>query len=241
MEKIEEFTVWPIGGNHFRHDKEILELPAGWCIVPSGDSALTRRIKSSGDYWVILGRYKNRVTRRGLCAPEALVDAIKLVLEEERSNPSYQKKIESGRRYREEKQKVYEQDFESEVIAFLNFDKKYRFVAEKLARAVTEHATPVGSGTVARTQRIPVGQRAEAAVIAWMRHQTTGYDRMHIPHIAGERGEVRRNLAEQSRKLLNKYRSGKHVNFKSCPLAKALGLDGVQSDNNSLPKDSVIK
>ena len=29
--------------------------------------------------------------------------------------------------------------------------------------AVTDHATPVGSGTVARTKRIPVEQRAEAA------------------------------------------------------------------------------
>jgi hypothetical protein len=51
---------------------------------------------------------------------------------------------------------------------------------------VTDHATPVGSGTVARTKRIPVEQRAEAAVIAWMRHQTTGYDGMVIPRIKGK-------------------------------------------------------
>jgi len=49
-------------------------------------------------------------------------------------------------------------------------------LAIRLARAVADHATPVGSGTVARTKRIPVEERAEAAVIAWMRHQTTGYD-----------------------------------------------------------------
>jgi hypothetical protein len=54
-----------------------------------------------------------------------------------------------------------------------------------LAQAVTDHATPVGSGTVARTKRIPVEQRAEAAVIAWMRHQTTGYDGMVIPRVKG--------------------------------------------------------
>jgi hypothetical protein len=37
------------------------------------------------------------------------------------------------------------------------------------ADAVTVHATPVGSGTVARTERIPVHQRAEA-IIACVRH-----------------------------------------------------------------------
>jgi len=44
---------------------------------------------------------------------------------------------------------------------------------KRLAQAVTTHATPVGSGTVARSRRIGVEERAEAAVIAWMRHQTT--------------------------------------------------------------------
>ena len=36
----------------------------------------------------------------------------------------------------------------------------------------------LGSGTVARTERIPIHEWAEAAVIAWMRHQTTGYEQM---------------------------------------------------------------
>ena len=34
-------------------------------------------------------------------------------------------------------------------------------LAEQLADAVTQHATPVGSGTVARTQRIPIEKRVE--------------------------------------------------------------------------------
>jgi hypothetical protein len=46
---------------------------------------------------------------------------------------------------------------------------------------VTTHAAPVGSGTVARTERIPIERRAEAAVIAWMRHQTTAYDNLALP------------------------------------------------------------
>src|ERR1700677_369107 len=99
-------------------------------------------------------------------------------------------------------------------------------VAEKkrgrvFSRGVTRHATPVGSGTVARTKRIPVERRAEAAVIAWMRHQTTGYDGMAIPRVKGKRREVRRMLAQQSKKLLARYR-GAETGRGECPLAKVL-------------------
>jgi hypothetical protein len=61
---------------------------------------------------------------------------------------------------------------------------------------------------VARTTRIPIERRAEAATIAWMRHQTTGYDSMKIPRVKGKRREVRRMLAERSRELLQAYRRG---------------------------------
>ena len=94
-------------------------------------------------------------------------------------------------------------------------------IAEKLAKAVTQHATPVGSGTVARTERIPVEERAEAAVIAWMRHQTTAYDNMSIARIKGERREVRRMLAMRSKALLQSYREG-NVADANCPLQRAL-------------------
>ena len=94
------------------------------------------------------------------------------------------------------------------MLAFLAFHPSYAELAGRLARAVTDHATPVGSGTVARTTRIPVEQRAEAAVIAWMRHQTPGYDGIAIPRVKGRRREVRRMLAQRSRQLLERYRRG---------------------------------
>ena len=72
------------------------------------------------------------------------------------------------------------------MVSFLAFHSSHQALADRLARAVTDHATPVGSGTVARTKRIPVERRAEAAVIAWMRHQTTGYDWMAIPRVKGK-------------------------------------------------------
>jgi predicted component of type VI protein secretion system len=82
-------------------------------------------------------------------------------------------------------------------------------------------ATPVGSGTVARTERIPLEDRARSAVIAWMRHQTTGYDHMTIARVKGRRRQVRRELASQSTRLLQLYRDGDDIP-PSCPLFRAL-------------------
>jgi hypothetical protein len=107
------------------------------------------------------------------------------------------------------------------VLKFLAFHPKHAGLAGRLARAVTDHSTPVGAGTVARTRRIPVEKRAEAAVIAWMRHQTTAYDGMVIPRVKGKRREVRRMLARRSQELLHRYRRGEPVP-EGCPLQKAL-------------------
>ena len=75
---------------------------------------------------------------------------------------------------------------------------------------------------MARTGRIPLEARAEAAVIAWMRHRTTAYDRMAIPRVRGKRREVRRLLAQQSKVLLDAYRTGREVDASACPLQGAL-------------------
>jgi hypothetical protein len=73
-----------------------------------------------------------------------------------------------------------------------------------------------------------VGERAEAAVIAWLRHQTTGYDGMAIPRIRGKRREVRRRLADRSRDLLGRYRRGDPAAVE-CPLRRALDAIEVGS------------
>jgi len=140
----------------------------------------------------------------------------------ERANPAYQRKLDSGRQRRAAEQAVYAGDFEAAVLGFLNFPEQHRELGRALARAIAAHAVPVGSGTVARTQRIPIERRAEAACIAWLRHQTTAYDDMHIPRVKGMRREVRRMLAQRSRELLEAYRRGRPVDASSCPLRRAL-------------------
>jgi hypothetical protein len=162
-----------------------------------------------------------RVFSRGVWAPATSIQKIRAELEIERSTEGYAKRREADARRRDKAQAEYVEDFHAAVLAFLDFHPNHADMADELARAVAAHATPVGSGTVARTKRIPVDRRAEAAVIAWMRHQTTAYESMKIPRIRGKRREVRRRLAQRSQELLGRYRRGEAVG-EECPLRRAL-------------------
>jgi hypothetical protein len=202
-------------------DGKVLNLPDGWVLLAPGDAALTRRVKTAGDHWVVAEKKGRRIFSRGIWAAATTIERIRAELDAERSTESFAKKKLADTRRREKAQAEYVEDFLGAVVTFLAFHPKHAALANKLARAVTDHATPVGSGTVARTKRIPVEQRAEAAVIAWMRHQTTGYDGMVIPRVKGKRREVRRMLARRSQELLSRYRredSGED----GCPLKAAL-------------------
>ena len=218
-----EFQVWEtMRLREFKHNGEYVTVPDSWAFVPSGDPGLTRRLKATGECWIVVYKRKNRIESKGLWTDSSRIEQIKAELEAERSSPEYLKKLEAARRARIAKQDAYVVEFRQAVVDFLNFAPCYEEMAWDIADAVTDQSVPVGSGTVARTERIPVEKRAEAAVIAWMRHQTTAYDHMHIAHIRGERRNVRRELAAQSRKLLEKYRNGEPVDPETCPLAKAL-------------------
>lgn len=200
---------------------KLMKVPDGWLLLPPGDAALTRRVKAAGEHWIVQEKKGRKVFSRGVWAPAATIERIRTELAKERSTESFAKRKQADSRRREQAQVEYVEDFQAAVVAFLAFDAKHADLAVTLARAVTAHATPVGSGTVARTKRIPLEHRAEAAVIAWMRHQTTGYDDMHIPRVKGKRREVRRLLARRSHELLGRYRRGDAANER-CPLQKAL-------------------
>ena len=202
-------------------DGAVLTVPEGWILLPPGDAALTRRVKVAGEHWLIAEKKGRKVFSRGVWVSAAAVERIREELTAERSTESFAKKKEADGRRREKSQAEYVEDFRGTVFQFLAFHPTYADLADQLARLVTTHATPVGSGTVARTTRIPVEQRAEAAVIAWMRHQTTGYDSLVIPRVRGERREVRRILARRSNELLEQYRQGAAVS-EDCPLKRAL-------------------
>ncbi|QDU56961.1 DUF2293 domain-containing protein [Aeoliella mucimassa] len=215
-----QFTLGPRPNTVCTPDGEVLEPPKDWSLLPPGDAALTRRVKAAGDHWVVQERRGRKVFSKGIWAPSNTIERIKDELVAMRSTESYAKKQAASVRRREATQTQYVGEFADAVLQFLNFHPSHAELAKQLADAVTTHATPVGSGTVARTKRIPVERRAEAAVIAWMRHQTTAYDSMKIPRVKGKRREVRRMLAQHSKALLAKYREGKQVD--NCPLQTAV-------------------
>jgi len=204
-----------------RADGAVLCVPEDWALLPPGDAGLTRRVKTAGAHWVVQEKKGRKVFTRGVWAPAATIEQARAALEAERSTESYAKRQTAAAARRDKVQTTYVEDFCLAVRTFLDFHPRHAALADRLAHAVTTHATPVGSGTVARTKRIPIEERAEAAVIAWMRHQTTAYDSMHIPRVKGQRREVRRMLARRSQELLARYRRGEAAGAE-CPLLKAL-------------------
>ena len=156
----------------------------------------------------------------GAITPEREIATV----ERRKASIGYARRKASAARRRDKAQAEYVEDFYAAILELLAFHPHHADVASRLARAVANHATPVGSGTVARTKRIPIAQRAEAAVIAWLRHQTTAYDSLKIPRIKGQRRAVRRMLAQRSQELLSRYRRGETVGG-DCPLKRALAGD----------------
>jgi hypothetical protein len=205
-----------------RCGSQILTIPAGWVLLPPGDPGLTRRVKKAGPVWTMHEQRGRKRFSLGLYAPAARIESLRNELAEEREDPAYARKLERAADKRKLEQVQYEGDFTAAVSAFLAFAEPHKALAQEVARAISQHATPVGSGTVARTKRIPLTQRAEAATIAWLRHATTGYDNMHIPRVKGMRREVRRLLAERSRSLLGRYRRVEAIPAEQCLLRRAL-------------------
>jgi hypothetical protein len=203
-------------------DGQLHTVPDGWELLPPGDAGLTRRVKSATDTWTVQEKRGRKVFSQGVWASAEVIARVKAELAAERETPAYARRQQQAAARREKAQTEYVEDFFGAVVAYLAFHPVHAELANRLARLVTDHATPVGSGTVARTERIPIERRAEAAVIAWMRHQTTAYDTMAIPRVKGERREVRRMLARRSVEVLAAYRRGE-PRREGCPLARAVG------------------
>lgn len=217
------FSPGPTSNTVRTNDGNVLSVPEGWSLLPPGDAALTRRVKATSEYWAVAEKKGRKVFSLGVWAETERIEQIRVELEAERGTAAFARKKESATKRRQQAQSAYVDDFTSAVLSFLAFHPAHFAMAEQLAKAVSDHATPVGSGTVARTKRIPIEQRAEAAVIAWMRHQTTAYESMKIARVRGKRREVRRQLAQRSKELLQRYRDGDSIEA-TCPLRAALRL-----------------
>lgn len=209
---------------------EVLSPPDDWELLPPGDAVVTRKVKEAGPSWTVQVRKGRKIFSHGVWAPSATIQTVLQAVEQQRATPAHQAKLERDRAARGRKEEEYMREFANTIYAYLKFARRYSTVAGDLSRAISAHACPVGSGTVARTKRIPIEQRAEAALIAWMRHQSSSYDRMHIARIKGARREVRQKIAHQSRLLLGAYRRGDDIDLETCPLHTALSKWTAESD-----------
>jgi hypothetical protein len=178
-------------------------------------------VKSLGPSWTVIEKKGRKRFSQGVWAPQEHIDAARGQVEAERSTEAYARRRVQDAARREREQSEYVVEFANAVLVHLRFSPRYHDLERRLCVLVTEHATPVGSGTVARTERIPIERRAEAALIAWLRHQTTAYDEMRIERVKGRRREVRRDLAEVSRALLELHRRDAEHAQGACPLCRA--------------------
>lgn len=203
-------------------DGKRLTAPDDWACLRPGDAGLTRRVKAAGPWWAIVEKRGRKTFSKGLWAPRANIDAARAALAVERATEGYGTKRNADVARREPTQTADVATFQQEVIRFLRFSSKWRELAPALARLVAAHATAVGSGAVARAERTPLEGRAEAAVIAWMRDETTAYDDMKVERIKGRHREVRRGLADVSRAVLDLHRRDVPHVLEACALCAAV-------------------
>ncbi len=199
-----------------------LDIPANWACLKPGDAAVTKTLKALGPSWTAVRKKGGKTFSDGVWAPRENIEQAKNIVAKKRSEPAYALKRASELKRRQKKQDSYAVSFQLALLQWLDFHPRYKSLAEQLAETISRYAAPVGSGTVARTERIPIEERASAAAIAWMRHRTTVYESMRIARVKGRRRKVRRELAQQSVQILDEYRKGKDVCLETCPLVHAL-------------------
>ena len=150
-----------------------LSLPDGWVFVPSGDAFVTREVKK-GPHWVLLKRRKGYTATLGVFCPETSLAAAERRRVETAASRARQRVV--GRASRERAEERYRAELENAIINFLAFKPKHEALAREIARGTVAQATPVGSGRVGRTRKLPLSQRAELAARAYIRHRHTDYD-----------------------------------------------------------------
>src|SRR3984893_5101760 len=105
------FTPGPTPNTVRAADGRILTAPESWVLLPPGDAALTRRVKAAGDHWIVQERKGRKIFSKGVWAPAATIDRIRVELEAERSTEGFAKKKEAAARRRDKAQAEYVEDF----------------------------------------------------------------------------------------------------------------------------------
>lgn len=118
---------------------ETIKVPDTWALLEPGDAALSRRIKKDGPTWTMKEKKGRRLFSKGIWAPADRIAALRAELEQERLDPSYQKKLDAGRARREKEQVAYAADFGSSVRDYLSFAPAYAALAVEMAKQIADH------------------------------------------------------------------------------------------------------
>jgi hypothetical protein len=104
------FTPGPTPNTVRGADGKVLTVPEGWVLLPPRDATLTRRVKAAGDHWVVAERKGRKVFSRGIWAPAATIERIRVELDAERSTEGFAKRKEADVRRRVQAQIEYVED-----------------------------------------------------------------------------------------------------------------------------------
>src|SRR5436190_22655235 len=85
-------------------DGRVLTVPDCWVLLSPGDAALTRRVKASGDHWIVQEKKGRKVFSKGVWASAATIERIRAELAAERSTEGHAKRKEADARRRDKAQ-----------------------------------------------------------------------------------------------------------------------------------------
>lgn len=159
-------------------DHGVVEIPAGWEFLASGDAFLTRTVKAGGVYWTAwLPRSRHRPRRRllGLWAPKPTLDEAR-VKAAERDAARAAARQAGDRRNRERREQQYREDLGRAIVEFLAFAPEHADLAAQIAREASAHAPVVGATRAGLPRRLTLEERAALAARATIRHRYTDHD-----------------------------------------------------------------
>src|SRR4051812_22328320 len=100
-------------------DGALQTVPDGWVLVPPGDAALTRRVRTAGESWSVAEKRGRKVFSRGVWASASTVERVKAELTVERSTETYARKRKADAGRREKAHVEYVEEFAVAVRTFL--------------------------------------------------------------------------------------------------------------------------
>ncbi|TET41603.1 MAG: DUF2293 domain-containing protein [Dehalococcoidia bacterium] len=187
-----------------------ISVPEGWELLESGDALLTRRVKVRGKYWEYYHELKTKAydKKLGIFAPANIIEEERRKISSERRTKEYEQRLQRSRKSREKKEAKYGEEFAEACFRFLNFDLVHEDLAWQIAWGATSVATDVGSGRVGRTGKLPLEEKAELAVRAFIRHNFTDYDERLDEMGEPWYHEIRGDAAAKVNRFLEEHRCG---------------------------------